>query len=578
MGLDIFMCPKTKPVACLHNSVNLNGVKYDLYMGYLSPNDILKVTKVPSFDPAKSNVQIAEGVPPHKDPVVDWQRPIDDKDISTTKLSKVSNIAKIYSDSKKQNLMPNPIILSINPLLKADPEVKVNPQMVKESDGLTRVKGLFNLVFTYVEEDKEKGIESKKPLWLLDGQHRTVGMQKTAEWVAKGGVDRSNDKIPFILLHGDNYKPSQLAEIFTHVTSGATAMDPIHKEWMHYAFKLPVYNQEHMDQGMNATTVLCIKSKFGVAGKGGEIENPFYDRIQFNPNKAKAQGFYAFQFKSPDMASWIGNLYYKGNAKALDPIDLAEQIAYSVRAFFELDNHRDGRKGGSRLFDNGPQTLTGALAEPWIRACLTFLRQDCHSGKTFDEWKSHLSDSIRNFQDINWDMDWVGELDGADFNRAKKLAERVFLKYLRLTSTPTHKIGDYLQGSGASLEITAVYWDSGKKKKLENKKKYPPYTLPLAIGASSLIFPLGHGGHSRSAFRVELPDGVDNIDILAVYDGEQRPNPKLSGATQKKSYNCEKELMKGPPTSVVDQFNILIEAQAFSASRKLITEVRVDRK
>jgi len=387
-----------KDVAALHNSVNLNGTIYDLYMGYLSANDILKVTMVPSFDPGKSNAEIAQGVPPHKDPVVDWQRPIDSKDISATKLSKVSSIAKIYSDSKKQNLMPNPIIISINPLLKADNDVKVEPKMVTESDGLSQVKGLFKLEFTYVEEDKKNGVKSKKPLWLLDGQHRTVGMQKTTDWVAKGGVDRSNDKIPFILLHGDTYKPSQLAEIFTHVTSGATAMDEIHKEWMHYAFKLPTYDNDDMYAGMNATTELCIQSKFGASGSGGEIENPFYDRIQFNPSPSKAQGFYAFKFTSKSMAGWFGNIYYKGNTKPLMPIELAEQIANSVRSFYELDNHRDGKKGGSRLFDNGSQTLTGALAEPWIKACLTYLRLDCHSGMTFDGWKEHLSDAHRQFQ------------------------------------------------------------------------------------------------------------------------------------------------------------------------------------
>jgi hypothetical protein len=571
------MAEISSAVLCLHNSVDLNGTKYDLYMGYMSPKDILQITKVPSFDPGKSNVQIAQGVPPHKDPVVDWQRPIDDVDVSATKLSKVSNIAKIYSDSKKQNLMPNPIILSINPLLKADPDVSIIPESVKEAGGLT-VDDLFKLKFKFIKEDEQKGIVAKKPLWLLDGQHRTVGMMKTADWVPNGGIDRSNDKIPFILLHGDTYKPSQLAEIFTHVTSGATAMDPIHKEWMHYAFKLPVYNQKHMDDGMNATTELCIQSKFGDVADGGEIENPFYDRIQFNPKPSKAQGFYAFKFTSPSMASWIGNLYYKGNSNSLPPLDLAEQLAFCVRAFYELDNFRDGKKGGSRLFDNGSQALTGALAEPWMRACLAYLRHDCYAGMNFGEWKEHLSDTIRNFQDTKWNMTWVGDLDGADFNRAKKLAERVFLKYLRLSSTPTHKIGDYLQGTGASLEITAVHWDSVKKKKLENKKKFPSFTLPLPLAGAGLIFPLGHGGHNRVAFRVELPDGVDNIDILAVYDGEIIPSPKLSSATQKKSYNCDAELKIGPPTSVVDQFKILIETQAFSTSKRVVTKVRVDRK
>ena len=65
------MCPNLEAV-CLTNRVDLNGVEYYLYLGYLSASDILKIARVPSFGDSKSNVDIASGIPPHKDPVEDW--------------------------------------------------------------------------------------------------------------------------------------------------------------------------------------------------------------------------------------------------------------------------------------------------------------------------------------------------------------------------------------------------------------------------------------------------------------------------------------------------------------------------
>jgi len=557
------MCPEISTV-CISNRITLNGTEYWLYMGYLSANQILNIARVPSFSKTKTNVEIAEGIPPHKDPVEDWQRPVIE--------DKIKTIAEIYSSVTNNNLMPNPVIISTNPLLHADPDVgvSVKPFHAQLGNQQQQVEQLNNIVFTY-----SSGNSRKKPLWLLDGQHRTLGMKKTSEHTASGGEDRSNQPIPFILLHGDSYDPSQLAKIFTHVTSGATEMAPIHKDWMHYSFKLPKYDDEANRKSMQAVTHLCIESHFGDSTAGGKIQNPFYDRIRFNP-KLDSSGFFAFEFDSTFWSATLSKEYYKGNSSPLDPEELAAQIAYSVQAFYELDNNRKGSGGGSVLFDNAAKRLT-RLADAYLCASLGFLRQTCISGMTFRQWKDHLSDPIRDFGSNDWTMPWVGGLDGAGGNKSRKLAERVFLKYLSADSPIGHKITDYLQGAGASLLVTSLFWDESKGKKIENNSHPKKTSAKMGLASPNLSHALGNSSEERLGLRIELPPEVNNIDLDAVYDIEMIPSKKLPATMQKKAMNI-RELLEREPPGKEGVFRISVRTRAFSSSTEVDTEIRIDRK
>ena len=544
---------------CIQHSVDLNGTEYWLYMGYLSASEIFKIAKVPSFSESKKNVQIAQGIPPHTDPVEDWQRPVINEKIKT--------IAEIYSSNSENNLMPNPVIISENPLLRNDSDVgiSISPFYAQIGQQKKQVEELSTVKFQYTS--------NKQPLWLLDGQHRTQGMKNTANHVAAGGIDRSDVKIPFILLHGDSYDPSQLAKIFTHVTSGATAMDPIHKDWMHYSFKLPKYDKIENRSAMKAVTHLCIDSKYGNA-TDGEITNPFYDSIRFNP-KLEPNGFYAFEFDAPNWSTLISKIYYKGNSSPLDPKDLAEQIAYAVNAFYELDSNNKNAAGGSVLFDNGGKRLT-RLAEAYLCAVLHYLRNTSITGMTYNEWKMYLSDSIRDFGSNNWTMPWVGGLDGAPGNKSRQLAERVFEKYLSATSPIGHKIVDYLKGSGASFRLVSLKWNDSKNKKIENNSFPKKVSGDMSVGAASLSYALGTSSDDRLGLRIELPDGQENIDIVDVFDIEVVPSNKLSATKQKRAMNVEHLFIREPPGKE-GEFRIMVRTRAFSSSTVVDTEIRIDR-
>ena len=107
-----FMGSKLR-TTCLHRTITINSKDYDLYMGYLSSDEIRKIAEVPSFSKSDSNLDIVENIPPKTDPVEAWQRPVDNEDIKGAKVkSKVTRIAKIYSSSsnvasKKQTRLPS---------------------------------------------------------------------------------------------------------------------------------------------------------------------------------------------------------------------------------------------------------------------------------------------------------------------------------------------------------------------------------------------------------------------------------------------------------------------------------------
>lgn len=549
-------------VNCISNLVDINGTEYWLYMGYLSANDILRIARVPSFSETKTNVQIAEGIPPHKDPVEDWQRPVID--------DKIETISRIYSSSTENNLMPNPVIISENPLLRDDDDIDVDisPFQAQLGQHQDQVQDLHVVEFTFTE--------NKKPLWLLDGQHRTLGMKDTSKLAGPGldGIDRSEQPIPFILLHGDSFDPSQLAKIFTHVTSGATAMDPIHKDWMHYSFKLPKYDLVKNQSAMETVTNLCIDSHYGDSS-GGRIQNPLYDKIRFNP-KLEPKGYYAFEFDAPNWSTWISKIYYDGNSSPLDPSELAAQVAYSIKAFHDLDSNRKNAAKGSVLFDNSAKRLS-RLAEAYLCAVLNFLRNTCPAGMTFNEWKSHLSDPIRDFGANDWTMPWVGGLDGAAGNKSRQLAERVFEKYLSENSTVGHKITDYLKGEGAALQLTSVYWDHVKDRKIENNAHPKKTSAKMVVGAANLSFALGTSAEERLGFRIELPSGINNIDIVDVFDIEEIPSVKLPQTKQKRAMNVEELLDRDPPGKK-GVFRIMVRTRAFSSATVIDTGIRIDRK
>ncbi|MEL0101240.1 MAG: hypothetical protein VW862_06030 [Euryarchaeota archaeon] len=554
----------TLNVVCLHQKVSLNGnADFDLFQGYLGAADILKIADVPRFSDTQTNISIVNNIPPKQTPVLKWQRPL--------MSDKVESIGEIYSSSSVNNLMPNPIILASNPSFAqtSSDYVKTTPFEIASGAVPIAVPDLYNI-------EVGVGANSDKPIWILDGQHRTYGMLHTASFTPTGGIDRSNEPIPFILLHGQNYTPEMLAEIFTHVTSGATEMHPIHKAWMHYSFEIPEYDDSRRHKSLEVSTHLCAEGSFGIDANG-KVTNPFYDLVRFNP-KLASKKYYAFEFDAHTLGDMVYSNYYKNaTSGVLSPIGVAEQLCYAIKAFETHDQYSkiggSSSKFGSRLFcDTAPLKM---LADCYVIAVLRHI-VDPSNHKTYNQWLGHLSDPIRQFDNSDWRMTWIGALDGATQNDSKSIATDVFLHYLNTTVSIGQKLPDYLEGAGAKLTLTSHYWNYSTNRK-KGGAQFPSSTPKnINIGMPNQNFTMGSGSQIRTGISIKVADECKNLKIKGVYDIDINPNVELKKALNKNGMDVGKKLAETTWGSL-DQLNIAIKTISFSGSTETTTAVRLDK-
>ncbi|NLG32053.1 MAG: hypothetical protein GX550_00860, partial [Syntrophomonadaceae bacterium] len=299
-------------IEVLKQEARVNSAVFPMFAGFASAQEIKTIASVPGFSHNKEHQQIATDL--LHPPIDEWQRPLDQ--------SRVRKIKAVYNSTIKNNLMPNPVLLgatSANLDPQNDISLLVRSKTMPVPNGSIIVPNLYEIIIDYDPNNP------KKPIWILDGQHRIEGMFSSSQ---------RTQPIPFILLYdttGNSYTPSFLAEIFTHVTTGAKPMDNIHQEWMKYSFDLPSYDEIATKNALTTVIHLCSTQTFGT------INNPFINQIQFNPRKRKP-GYYGFKF---DMIEWsnIMRENYFGLGGSLPPIELAEEIVKAIKALEGLDSY-----------------------------------------------------------------------------------------------------------------------------------------------------------------------------------------------------------------------------------------------
>ena len=349
--------------------IRINGKEFPLFSGFLSAEMISKIARVPNFSKDKQHYRIAVDV--SNPPIDEWQRPLESE--------KANRIKEIYSDAQKQNLMANPVLLGGVPHIESQDAKVEAKQKVVTINGIEQLplENIFEITVTYSE--------SNRPLWILDGQHRIEGMKHSTQ---------KSQPIPFVLLYHDSvYTGPFLAEIFTHVTTGATPMEPLHGEWMKYSFDLDQYGDSSYKKSMQTVIELCKETTFD-----GQT-NPFNNKIQFNPYMS-SEGYYAFSFDAIEWTRIIAESYY-GSGGSLEPKELAGEIVKSIRTFEDLDKFKNN---GSKFFSR--ENTHKILAEAFLCALLKNISQTT-TKRTMPEWNSFYINEKRQFDKCDWRLTFV---------------------------------------------------------------------------------------------------------------------------------------------------------------------------
>lgn len=415
-------------IKALRTYISDGARQYPVYLGYLPAKTLADISSVPSFGANSSNADIARNV--LNPPVKDWQRPLIE--------AKWKAIRDKFSSAGE--LMPNPVLLAV-----------AHPQSVTVDQ--QKVQGQVTEIFLIdVAEPTGAGT---KPLWILDGQHRVKGVSEST---------RSGNPIPLVLLHGDGanaYSPQQFAKVFAEVTTYATPLDPLHEDWLRYAFKLGDYASVGGAvtpgwQTMDAIARLCELQTL----LPDNAANLWHNKIQFNPqiqpSPALAGGF---AYSALALKELILQHYYLKPGTHLAPEALAHQLGQALIALSTNDATATNASG----FFGDPSHRQKYLQDAFlVGVCNYLLRHPAPAS-----WTPILQTLM--FSASDWDVSpWVVSTGGNTGNTSRKVANAVFADCFGRAALPASvsDIPTYLAGDSATISFRASeLLASGRAKK-----------------------------------------------------------------------------------------------------------------
>ncbi len=389
-------------IEALKNQIVSGGRTYPIFIAFIEAELVLKYSVVPNFSNDDHEEAIAVNI--KSKPVKKWQRPLIQ--------SKVDELIKTFNNTGE--FMPNPVLLSENPLRtsKSQEKIKAYPKII---GGQTSSVWEISLP------------EEKEVLWIIDGQHRITGL---------GDVDckQNSNIVPVVLLLNPDtvfYTPPDFAKIFAQVSTTASELRPLHKEWLQYSFELAKYEGKQWQDSMSTVVELCAHTEF--IDRGTTYPNPYWDKIVFNDANLENN----MRLNCQVFAEIIHSEYYnrKPEYNHFAPTELAVLVE---KAFFQL-RHTIPNPDLSVFFGSESTIRHVVSIKAYIRGILTYILKYCDpqdSSKTPDlnAWKNVYETLYFNKTDFNWALhSMTGE---AWYSKSEILANVVFKEAFRSLTIP----------------------------------------------------------------------------------------------------------------------------------------------
>lgn len=405
-------------VECLQQTVVSGAVNFPVYVGFLPAADIARVAEAPSFQVTTPHEAISQNIV--SQPVRDWQRPVDP--------TRVDGIAHTFDNTG--SLMPNPVLLGQNAFVSG--AIQITPKTLTNSPTLT---GTYE-----VNIDDSQLAAGQRPLWILDGQHRIAGLNKS--------LQRHNPVPVVFLLDGGAgaYTSPLLASLFAQVTTSATKLDELHNEWLTFAFSLDAYEPSkpkasEYRKSFEAVAKLCRDPSYQGVG------NPFYNAVAFNQYQPAVPTHGGFSYKCTTLKDLLFRYYYNQPASVphVGPGTLAEQLGLAYSALFDVV----GSQADTVFF--GPKAKQQEIMQHayFIGVCTRLLKNGVPA-----DWKAILIGL--KFPETIWDFSWVRSLSGPANTISKKIAIDVMSDALATGHLPSgsSNLADHLKGNGAKATVT----------------------------------------------------------------------------------------------------------------------------
>lgn len=428
---------------------------YPIYIGFMTATQLMKVAEVPNFKNTTPNQNIASNV--LTPPVKEWQRPLI--------VDRKNKIIQTFNGTGE--FMPNPVLVAERGI-GGVPDISIKDLMA--TGGIT--SGIKEIE---IGEDPNKEL----PLWIIDGQHRISGLGDPS-CIQKDNII----PVVFLLNNGGNfYNGRNLAKIFAQVTTEATPLATLHKEWLTFAFELDAYiagSPAH--KAMESVAYLCKMPNI----PGSQQVNGFFDDIKFNDELTASPKYLGHQYDCKDLASIITEYYYSETSSQghLTPTELAVQISL---AFAALKTCVKAPQNTSVFFGDGKYSHK-IIIDSFLIGVLVYLRNVSKS-PSLAGWTSLLKSL--NFHQTDWNFQQHVLSSARWVDKSKVLAIDVFTHIFEQAKLPpnVNDLWDYLSGDQLNIKLefravnaagnaikknlqTAEYKRADKKTFAMGQKKY----------------------------------------------------------------------------------------------------------
>ena len=432
-------------ITAMKGITHIKGRPYIMYTGYMTPNQLIQFSNVPSFSKSDTHVAIANGL--RVAPISNWQRPV--KVERLKKLAEKIDAAHPNNDSR-DSLMANPVLIGRSDQLNGSSvDIQIHQKTINVHGNNIPIPELYEIRLV--------ANNANKPLWILDGQHRIHGlgnspfvMDDNGNPIPNGTIV-ANEVIPVVFIIDASYQPKFLAKIFTEVTTEAKTMDKLHGDWMQFAFDLGDYtNNTEANLGLHAAIELSSMQTVD------NLANPFFDRVKFNPHNEVTnptppfKSLTSLSFRKLLESSFYDD--YTGPGKNWpEPQELATCFVRFYRAAVECDgqSHAD-----SRLFSStkGLEKLTNQFFTQFLNFIATPTGRVLIVGNTKDDWVEFLQNPNRLFHSSDWSLPNVSPGSIEKNTSRKASADAAVLTFKNLFFHPTEFGGIdpalWMQGPG----------------------------------------------------------------------------------------------------------------------------------
>tara|TARA_Y100000589_G_C27182333_1_gene641302 strand:- start:710 stop:2467 length:1758 start_codon:yes stop_codon:yes gene_type:complete len=442
---------------------------YPIYTCMISASQLDLMADVPRFSSTIDHHDLSAKLVnvPGAPPSTDWQRPM-----VSDKLDLIVESAN--KSVPHERVFPNPVLLGVN--YTEIGRARGANFTANHQDNLSNGLELFELEIEY-DETRPIDVERGKPLVIIDGQHRVIGLARS---------NQRDQFIPCVILaHPDLFSMSVMARIFSEVSTTATKLDEMHQEWMEYAFSMGSHyttGRRHADQWRDAMKTVVLLNSEATFDDGRTARpappaayhpstsaNHLRGAVKFNPHEnAPNYGYHHVRYESDELAAIIKKEYYgKTPATRLDAEDLKTCIA---RAFFTLENvdskRAAGGAGGSKIFDSTTADSSVQLGVGVMIGICHFIAGHADPmSLTINQWNTLWRNA--NLHRFDWGLthaDLRGPMGSGE--SGKKAAKFVVSSMIRkaleghasFTAARGHtNLRDHLRGNNSTIKLEAIF-------------------------------------------------------------------------------------------------------------------------